>query len=375
MGSGTTALELQRLGVKCLSFEVNPFLHSLAVVKMRTDYSSAALQRNFDTIKNGLTDVTKHIRLIQPPPAARTLYKRNGNEKWLFNDAALDGILEIKHAISILSDVRYRELFKIALASILLDVSNVFRNGKALSYRDKWGAERKIRRIEVHRKFFNKLETVFKPDVMSLEANAKLNGGFSNAEHCYLGDVRKEIARIPNNSVDLVITSPPYLNSRDYTDSYIVELWLLDFVNNYEDLKQLRNRTLHSHVQVKIGETPYPKLSRLEMIITSLLANSEKFWNKELGNMVKGYFADMDSLLAQLALKMKKGKRGYLNVANSAYYGIVIPVDEIIGEIAEMRGFRVIEIREARRIKPSSQQNALIDFLRESVVVIEKTST
>jgi hypothetical protein len=106
-----------------------------------------------------------------------------------------------------------------------------------------------------------------------------------------------------------------------------------------------------------------------------LLANSEKFWNKELGNMVKGYFADMDSLLAQLALKMKKGKRGYLNVANSAYYGIVIPVDEIIGEIAEMRGFRVIEIREARRIKPSSQQNALIDFLRESVVVIEKTST
>ncbi|MCL5066808.1 MAG: hypothetical protein M1368_00450, partial [Thaumarchaeota archaeon] len=234
------------------------------------------------------------------------------------------------------------------------------------------GADRKIRRTDVHRKFFEKLETVFKPDVRELEARAKQNISFSNAENCYLGDVRKEIAQVPNESIDLVITSPPYLNSRDYTDSYIVELWLLDFVRSYQELKELRNRTLHSHVQVKIGEIPYPNLAKLDTIVSQLVSNSEKFWNKELVNMVKGYFADMDSLFIQLALKMEKGKKIYLNVANSAYYGVEIAVDEIIGEISEIRGFKVIEIREARRIRPSSQQNSVIDSLRESVVVMER---
>ena len=371
-GSGTTAVELQNLGINCLSFEVNPFLHSLAVVKMRTDYSAAVLQKHIDALKKKISSTVTQIRLIQPPPIAKTFYKRSGNGKWIFNNAALDGILQLKHAISDVKDLRYNQLFKIVLASILLEVSNVFRNGKALSYRDKWGAERKIRRTDVHEKFFEKLELIFKPDIQILEGKAKTNNGFSNAARCYLGDVRKEIIQIPANSVDLVITSPPYLNSRDYTDSYIVELWILDYVKNYQELRQLRNRTLHSHVQIRIGETSYPKLSRLQTILTSLNQNSDQFWNKELLNMVKGYFADMDSLFTQIALKMKTGGKVYLNVANSAYYGIEIPVDELIGEIAETKGLRVIEIREAIRIRPSSQQNRIIGSLRESVVLLER---
>ncbi|MBX2991236.1 MAG: hypothetical protein KF749_08710 [Bacteroidetes bacterium] len=343
-------------------------MHTLAVVKMRTDYSQSSLVRSIENVKKCVAKKRTNIRLVQPPPLAKTMYRRNGNDKWLFNDAALDGILDLKYAISQLPDLRDRELLKITLASILLDVSNVFRNGKALSYRERRGTERRIRRAEVHRQFFDRLESVFLPDVREIEAKS---GGMSNAEFCHLCDVRKGIGEIPDRSIDLVITSPPYLNSRDYTDSYIVELWLLDFVKNYEELRQLRTRTLHSHVQVKIGEKHYPRLKKLEEIIASMESISEQFWNTQLLNMVKGYFADMDLLMAQLALKMKEKSRLYCNVANSAYYGIEIPVDELIGEIAESKGFRVVEIREARRIRPSSQQNAIIGSLRESVVVIE----
>jgi hypothetical protein len=62
----------------------------------------------------------------------------------------------------------------------------------------------------------------------------------------------------------------------------------------------------------------------------------------------------------------------YFNVANSAYFGIEVPVDLIIGDIAEKSGFKVREIRKARDIKTSPQQSKLIGTLRESILVIDK---
>ena len=76
----------------------------------------------------------------------------------------------------------------------------------------------------------------------------------NNTNICYLGDVRKGIEEVPDNSLDLIITSPPYLNSRDYTDIYMLELKVLELVNSHEDLRNLRKSTLRSHVQVKYSE-------------------------------------------------------------------------------------------------------------------------
>jgi len=88
--------------------------------------------------------------------------------------------------------------------------------------------------------------------------------------------------------------------------------------------------------------------------------------------MVKGYFLDMKELLDSLSRKMKTGARVYFNVANSAYYGVEIKVDEIVCSIAEENNLKVIELREARQLKPSSQQKDIIKSLRESVIVLRK---
>ena len=86
--------------------------------------------------------------------------------------------------------------------------------------------------------------------------------------------------------------------------------------------------------------------------------------------MVKGYFKDMNTLFEQLKLKMRPNCKIFFNVANSAYYGIEIKVDEIVSAIAETHGFAINEIREARQLKPSSQQKDSIKSLRESVIVM-----
>jgi hypothetical protein len=45
---------------------------------------------------------------------------------------------------------------------------------------------------------------------------------------------------------------------------------------------------------------------------------------------------------------------------------------EICASIAEQEGFKVIEIRDARKLKTSPQQKEKIDKLLEGVIVLEK---
>lgn len=56
---------------------------------------------------------------------------------------------------------------------------------------------------------------------------------------------------VQDNTIDLVITSPPYLNSRDYTDTYMLELKTLGFTDSAAEIRKLREKTLRSHVQIK----------------------------------------------------------------------------------------------------------------------------
>lgn len=368
-GSGTTPVEMQNLGIKCISFEVSPFMHLLSKVKLSQGYDIRLFESYIEKFKEDFNHHSEEIRNVVSIPFGDTVVKKGNIVKWNFNDEVMDGLLDIKFSIGNIEDKKYQELFNIALASILLEVSNLFRNGKCLSYKKGWAEKTKISRSETHSIFLKKLESIFRQDITTLSSSPKSK--LNNADFCFLGDVRKNIFNVEDNSVDLVITSPPYLNSRDYTDIYMLELKVLGLVRNFEELRKLRKQTLRSHVQIKYDDLELLNYRHLVKVVREIEDKVEKYWNNSLLNMIKGYFLDMDILLEQINKKMKPGKKAFINVANSAYYGVEVPVDLIICEIAEMRGFKVLEIRKARDLKTSSQQSKLIKNLRESVIVLE----
>jgi len=152
----------------------------------------------------------------------------------------------------------------------------------------------------------------------------------------------------------------------------MLELKVLELVNSHEDLRNLRKSTLRSHVQVKYSELKPIDNSRLEKCLSDMKNSKTKSWNTDILNMICGYFEDMEILFSAFKKKMRVGGVIYLNVANSAYFGVEVPVDYIIGDIAEKNGFCVREIRKARDIKASPQQSKMIGKLRESVLVIDK---
>lgn len=368
-GSGTTPVELQNHQVRCHSFEVSPFMYLLAKVKLERSYTTQDLERSIAMVEQCLSNCPSDIRSVEPIPFGDTVVKRDGMKKWNFHDTALDGLLDIRYSIrQSVTDERYKKLFTIAFASIILQTSNLFRNGKCLSYKKDW-QERVYSREQVHELFLERLNTVITDDIRILSsAPASVN----NSELCHFGDVRTRVAEIPDNSLDLIITSPPYLNSRDYTDIYMLELKVLQLVNSHEELRQLRQSTLRSHVQVAYKEVKPIDNERLLACLEKMRSSDEKSWNSDILNMICGYFEDMQLLFSAFSRKMRKGGIVYFNVANSSYFGVEVPVDFIIGDIAEENGFAVKEIRKARDLKTSPQQGKLIGKLRESVLVMER---
>jgi len=370
-GSGTTPLELQFKNIKCTSCEVSPFMHLLTSVKLHKDYDLKTFSHHITNLKNDLNVCPRNITSYMQVPFGRTVIKtEKNNKKWNFNIDVIHGILDIKYAINNIEDNIYKNLFSICLSSILIEVSNVFRNGKCLSYKSNWEEKIKFSRTDVASIFINKLESLFKDDIALIQKN---NTGIqvNNLENLHFGDIRENIKKIEDKSIDLIITSPPYLNSRDYTDIYMLELKILDLVASHEDLNKLRKNTLRSHVQTKHGELEILEIPLLKEYFFSISLKNIELWNNDLLNMIKGYFIDINNLFSEFKRVMIPNKRIYFNVANSAYFDTEIKVDEIICQIAEKHLFKVIEIRIARNLKASSQQSKSILGLRESVIVIE----
>ena len=165
-GSGTSPLACQEKGIKCVSFEVNPFLYDLARVKLYRYYDLQFLNRIVEELEINLDKYAESRSY--PKIDTITLFESEGLDKWIFNREVAFGILDILEEIEIiLGDEKgnHRLLLRIVLASILLSISNVFRNGKCLSYKQDWG-KIEISRKNVHRSFLDTLRNIIIKDLL-----------------------------------------------------------------------------------------------------------------------------------------------------------------------------------------------------------------
>lgn len=365
-GSGTTALELQNNGIECFSFEVNPLMYLVARVKLENSYVVESVNEWLEFIVR----YRETIETIDLKSDFKTLYQSDDKEKWNYNTEVAKAVQKLYYAIKSIDNEIYCELFTVALASILLDVSNLYRNGKCLSYKKDW-KERELTETEVFEKFDQKVRNELVIDIQKHLHYSKVN----NKRKLFNIDSRIGIdEKIADDSIDLVITSPPYLNSRDYTDTYMLELKTLGFAQNNEDIRHLREQTLRSHVQIKWEDMTSIDNRYLKNTLNDLeIASKEtEMWNKSIIDMIRLYFVDMKIIFKTIYKKLKKGGKVYFNVSNSAYFNVLVNTLEICASIAEEEGYIVKEIRKARNLKTSPQQKEAIGSLLEGVIILQK---
>ena len=191
----------------------------------------------------------------------------------------------------------------------------------------------------------------------------------SNTIEVLQGSVLKEIEKIQDNSIDFVITSPPYCNRYDYTRTYALELAYLGV--DEESVKDLRQTLLTCTVENKPKQFEwldselkanidkiFSKQKCLKKIIDFLKeeANRGTLNNKGIKTMVEGYFYDSTVHLAQISRKLKRGGKYIMVNDNVRYNGLDVPVDLLLCEIASAFGLKTDKIWVLPKGKGNSSQ-------------------
>ena len=168
------------------------------------------------------------------------------------------------------------------------------------------------------------------------------------------GDARAPDAVLKPNSVDLVITSPPYPNEKDYTRTVRLESVLLGFLHDRDSLRAVKKGLVRSNTRsVYKQDDDDSWLEQFPMIRE--LADQIEARRLELGKtsgfermyhrVTRLYFGGMARHLASLRTTLKPGARlAYVVGDQASYFRIMIRTGQLLAEIAENLGFEVEDI-------------------------------
>lgn len=175
------------------------------------------------------------------------------------------------------------------------------------------------------------------------------------------------LPRLSDDSIDAVITSPPYANRYDYTRTYALELAWLGYDNT--GISALRQRLLSATVEnlSKRSELSSKHGYALDLFdeqmavveITDALQAAKA--RRELSNphvirLVHNYFMEMTAVIVELARVCKSGASVFMVNDNVQYNGEEVPVDLILSDIAEQCGFETKVIWTLPRGKGNASQ-------------------
>jgi hypothetical protein len=361
-GSGTTALTAQFLGVRPTTIEVNPFLADLIRAKL-TSYDVGDLLVAHTALMSELAAADSYRLEAQDlfAGAPKTFVEPGVNERWIFDYDIARRIWSYRHAFERLVDRSSARLFRVLLGSVLLGVSNVVVNGKGRRYRQP--SRRSVATVElIDERFQSALEKC-------VEDISRFATRRCPTFTVLRGDARVLIPRA--DEADVVLFSPPYPNSFDYTDIYNVELWALGYLASASDNRALRTSTLRSHVQIKRDYSIAALSPSLRRTIAALESVRDELWNNDLPAMIGAYFSDIVQILRSARSRLTKHGVIMMVVGDSRYAGIQIDVAKIVRELLPEEKLRVRSVTRVRSMRTSAQQGG--DFeLSESLLVIDQ---
>ncbi len=355
-GSGTTLLTCQLAGRPSVGVEYSPFFTSVARAKLGWWRYDAERLRPlvgqllaYDGPGDDLPPLSTFERIYDAPTR--------------------EALMRAKHFVrtASLQVETDRDFLRLGLAGIVEKVSPARKDGKGLKFHR-------------HRRVYSAAEALrlqyerMLADLDEVRASGQAIPDALRAE-VYQGDAR-DLHQIEDESVAFVVYSPPYLNTFDYSEVYKVELWLFDHVRSADEFRFYRGQALRSHVSTPVSWTDVLPMKLVDEI--SWYVAGQHLWNRHIPAMINGYFDDMYLALREQYRVLEPGGKVVCVIGNSSYANLPVPTDALLARIAELVGFRTVEVLVARHLGTSAQQLASYDavlrerFLRESAVVLEK---
>jgi hypothetical protein len=379
-GTGTTVVECKKNGVPSVGIEANPMAYFAC--RTKTDWAIdprkllASAEKVAEHVNNQLElqglveqslfatrnsfarNSSRSVELLALPPEQEKLILANS-----ISPIPLHKTLMLRDAIETLASPRLKAHLRLALAK-----ATVF-SASNLHFGPEVGVKKPKKDAPVVSGWLDQVENIARDLESWNEGDA-----IAQVHHADARDAAKIIAP---NSIDTVITSPPYPNEKDYTRTTRLESVLLGFLTDKASLRALKKGMLRSNTRGVYKEdtddqwvADHAEIQRIasEIEARRIELGKTSGFERMYHRVTKLYFGGMKRHFSELRTILRPGaKLAYVVGDQASFLRVMIRTGNILADLAESLGYRVLGIDLFRtRIATATREQ-----LREEVVLLE----
>jgi hypothetical protein len=340
-GSGTTLLEVKKLGFNGIGRDINPFFKWKLDVELDWNIDIGDIIDIFDGKIVEATEILASLENKSSLEIAESIdvnypTMRNINRWW--KDDILSHLLVLKKLFKEIDNEGKSRFLSYSLAAILLEVANITWGRLQIAFVDRSGEK-----IQIEEPLRKQLAMM----VEDIKAMQKINN--RGTVNYGLADSTKE-KTFKDLEIDHVITSPPYPNRYSYVWNTRPYMQFFDLVQSPSENSELDLKAIGGtwgratyDLQEKIVEPKEEIQSLLEKYDVEL---------REKSNLMANYVIKYFNMLFEHLLAMNDCLNVGANLAyvigNSAIKKVYIPADEILHDMFKIFGYEQLKILRVR---------------------------
>ena len=368
-GVGTTLIQAILRGHKTIGFEINPYAALACRAKLTAsridlaelDGAIALLESSSKRWRNG----SAPFGVLPPPLKSRIPFLSPNVERQALHAVAF---------LNSLDSAELSDLCRLAFGAILVGISN-YTYEPSLTSRPAAG-KALITDANVAQALIGKLRQM-RSDIAWLrqETNSRKPG---KAE-IINADFFQGQQSVKTGSIDLVVTSPPYMNNYHYVRNSRPQLYWLSFVTSPPQQRDLEVGNFGQYWQTVRDADPlrlvfrHPASESIIEQLREIRTEHGAYGGSGWANYVVAYLNDCYRFMGILRRVLRRGGTAVIVIGNSIIQGVNVQIERILSEIGEMQGLRssgVYCIRE-KRVGASITQSSVRRGVRTSAQLSE----
>lgn len=375
VGSGTTLIEAKLLGRHSYGIDIDPLARLISKVKctpLPLDQLKIAIKLLLEKFEQDCNSV--NVEQLSFPRLTNLDY-------WFLPEVKIKLALLKREIQNLDVSAEIKDFFYVAFSSLIISKKSI-ANARDVSHsRHHYLKHESAPDVfGLLRRRLNRMKNMMQ-DFVSAYACV----GYPSVENRIIGTDARTI-ELPDRSIDLIFTSPPYCNAIDYPRAHKFSIaWLADVLDmTLDDYAELAKK----YIGTERGSKEPHKNIECEAVNIALIdeiAADVKAQDSEKGRVVLRYFKDMWVVLKEMVRVLKPNKRLVLVICPSHIRKVEIPSHEVFIEMGKhiesedgciLECERLIErtMDDGRRLLPFMRETFGERMRTEYVVVFQKVT-
>lgn len=335
-GCGTTLVSASLLGCNSIGYEPHPFFAIISEAKANSYKYWSDLNSIKQAIQRGITD--KHCNASELSISAQTFLGK------LFQPDVLESLLRARGELE-RSGLERNPLAVLVLSRVLDHACLAATDG---IYKAPTTTKRSIPPLEALEKVLSEIN---EDDDQARNSSNK-------------SDIKKkpsqDMSEVGTSTVDIVITSPPYLNNFDFAEMTRMYLYFWGIANSWGEITELvrsklivntttgikAHKKLQQHYKNQLPcEVQHKASAAVEALKKERGIRKGK---KEYDFLVYPYLAQMQMVIRECHRTLKNEGSFHMMVSDAALYGIHLPTPDWLATIMKVAGFKNVSSEKVR---------------------------